>query len=70
VLFKGFGESVNIARNMAAVNVMNRMFNIHESSEPLPLGTKDCPKIEEIGLRMNNPNLSIKELTPNVVRLE
>lgn len=55
---------------MAAVNVMNRMFDIHETSEPLPLGVKDCPKIEEIGLRMNNPNLSIKELTPNVVRLE
>lgn len=55
---------------MAAVDVMNRMFDIHEAGEPLPLGVKDCPKIEEIGLKMNNPNPSIKELTPNVVRLE
>ncbi|CAB3365351.1 Hypothetical predicted protein [Cloeon dipterum] len=68
-LGEGFGETVKVAREMAAVDVLNKVFEIDESCSPLPLGPTDCPKIEEIGLKMNNPNPSINEVVPNVVRL-
>jgi len=48
---------------------MNKMFDIHEARNPLPIGVNECPKIEEIGLKMNNPNPSLKEVTPNVVKI-
>ncbi|XP_059478621.1 large ribosomal subunit protein mL44 [Neocloeon triangulifer] len=68
-LGEGFGETVKVAKNLASVDALNKMFEIHDARSPLPLGPNECPKIEEIGLKMNNPNPAINELTPNIVRL-
>ncbi|KAF4527134.1 hypothetical protein B566_EDAN007232 [Ephemera danica] len=61
MLGKGYGENTTIAKEMAAVDSLRRLFGTVDSMSPLPLEPEAGPTLSQLQPALNAPNPSLEQ---------